>query len=176
MASWLKNSRSDDTVEVETAPVLEAVGKDTPMGENTYTASEAAKLTGRSYPTVTQARDKLAAAGAVVEGTGKEWRIPISALIKVGWLNEDGSPVEARRGRKAGSSNSAPVSTGSIKDLKAAAEHAEARAEDLKEQARVAAAEARDARRAFDNAVAAAEANLRAAQQQYEEALALQEG
>lgn len=130
-----------------------------------YTASEAAKVAGRTYNSVNNAKDKLAAAGAKVEGTGKEWAIPYSALVKIGWLDENGNVIEPKRGRAAGSSNTPrrSVSKGnteglSLQELKDAAGAAEAHANDLAERARIARAEARAAHKALRDAVEGAAA------------------
>jgi len=48
--------------------------------EETYTASEAAKIRNITYTSVINAKDKLAGAGVDTSGKGKDWRIPASAL------------------------------------------------------------------------------------------------
>lgn len=58
--------------------------------------SEAQKLTGFSATKFNYEPNKklLAEGGADVEGVGKEWKIPVSTLIAIGWLDEDGNAVK----------------------------------------------------------------------------------
>lgn len=74
------------------------------------TLGAAKKLTGFSETKfkTEKNREKLTAAGAKLVGTGKEWEIRPSQLIALGWLNEDGSPLDLKPRRPRGSG---PVST-----------------------------------------------------------------
>lgn len=161
-----KNTPAEETAPAE-EPLPSIDGFD-PHAEAVYSASEAAKVAGRSYNSVNAAKDKLAAAGAKLEGKPSTWEIPASALVKIGWLDEEGNVIAPRRGRPA-ADGSAPkprktvtskVSTDglSLQDMKNAAEAAEAHANDLAEQARIARQEARAAHKALRDAVEGAAA------------------
>lgn len=66
--------------------------------EEVYTRAEAQRRTGFSATKFNYARNKqlLEALGAEnLDQAGKRWRIPRSALIELGWLNPDGTPVTA---------------------------------------------------------------------------------
>lgn len=159
----MAQSKKNDSAPATTEEALPSIDGFDPHA--VYSASEAAKVAGRTYNSVNNAKDKLAAAGATVEGTGKEWAIPFSALVKIGWLDENGNVIPPKRGRASGSTNAPRRSASkgnteglSLQDLKNAAEAAEAHANDLAEQARIARQEARAAHKALRDAVEGAAA------------------
>lgn len=68
--------------------------------EEIYNLAEAAELVGRTTGSfyTQKNREALQSYGASVGGA-EGWVIPRSALIQIGWLNEDGSVNASRRGR-----------------------------------------------------------------------------
>ncbi|MCT1478690.1 hypothetical protein [Microbacterium sp. p3-SID336] len=67
-----------------------------------YNLAEAADLVGRTTGSfyTQKNREALQEYGASVGGA-EGWAIPRSALIKIGWMNEDGTVNASRRGRPA---------------------------------------------------------------------------
>lgn len=144
--------------------------------EKTYNASEAAKAGERAYTSVVAAKEKLAGLGAKVEGTGKEWVIPHSALVTLGWVDEQGNPIASKRGRSAGTSNKprtvkpADGEELSIPELHKLYEEATAEAERQAQVAADAKSDARNVKKRLDAAIAGAEAAFAKAQADLEAA------
>lgn len=131
------------------------------MENQTLTLSEAAKLTGFSLTKFTTDKNKelLTNEGATTEGTGKNWKIPTDMLVRIGWLNEDGSPIPKRRGTAQGGSTRTRRSPLDV--LEAEIQKAESdieRADALKKDAT---ARLRDARKKVDAVKAEALAEAR---------------
>lgn len=149
-------------------PKAAAPSKAAEAAEETFTLSAAAKATGRSYTNLQGSAEKLAAAGAKVEGKGSQWSIPKSVLVKIGWLDENGQPTKTRATRGSKSTTPATSAEQSIGELAKAYETAQRNADELRGQAKDAANAAKDAKRALDAAVAAAEENFKRAQEDLE--------
>lgn len=182
MALPKKNPSEISNTTEEELPSLEGFD---PHAEAVYSASEAAKVAQRSYNAVGAAKDKLAEAGAKLEGKPSTWEIPHSALVKIGWLNEDGGVIAPRRGRPAAdgsapktakprksSTNVTTVGGLSLDELQENERRAIAHADDLSEQARIARQEAKAATRALQDYLSNAQAYAAEMQAKAEQAAA----
>jgi len=110
----------------------------------TLTLSEAVKLTGFSNTKFNNEKNKqaLTELGASTEGTGKNWSIPVSALIELEWLNTDGTPLKQATKKDAATySRRSPLER--LESDIAKAEGDIARADDLKKAAQTRLKEAR---------------------------------
>lgn len=111
--------------------------KSTPS-ETVYNLSQAAKERGISYTSVQNAKDRLAQAGAKVEGKGGEWVIPASAL----------EVLPQPRAKKTVTASSTKGQ--GFEALHAEWENAEAEANILREQAQEAASRAKSLKKELD--------------------------
>lgn len=73
----------------------------------TMNAQEAVAFTGLTRPTVISRKERLAAAGAKVPGTGKEWEIEVKHLIAAELVQPDGTPFPPKPPRR--KRGSAPI-------------------------------------------------------------------
>lgn len=83
----------------------------------TMNAQQIVTFTGLTRPTVISRKDRLAAAGAEVPGTGKEWRVEVKHLIAAELVQPDGTPFPPKPPRKKRGSAPVKISENTINAL-----------------------------------------------------------
>lgn len=80
-------------------------------------AQQIVTFTGLTRPTVISRKERLAAAGADVTGTGKEWKVEVKHLIAAELVQPDGTPFPPKPPRKKRGSAPVKISENTINAL-----------------------------------------------------------
>lgn len=83
----------------------------------TMNAQQIVTFTGLTRPTVISRKERLAAAGAEVPGTGKGWRVEVKHLIAAELVQPDGTPFPPKPPRKKRGSVPVKISENTINAL-----------------------------------------------------------